>query len=68
VHGSWTAQADGKTYHGLKSGNEAMAKVFSRVVVRIEAQAVSDTGGIIVLAGIALLIGGSLLIRRIVSW
>ena len=26
-HGSWSAQADGKTYHGLKSRKEAIAKV-----------------------------------------
>lgn len=26
-HGSWSAKADGKTYHGLKSRKEAIAKV-----------------------------------------
>jgi hypothetical protein len=26
-HGSWTAQADGKTHHGLKSRKEAIARV-----------------------------------------
>ncbi len=26
-HGSWSAQADGKTYHGLKSRKAAIAKV-----------------------------------------
>jgi hypothetical protein len=26
-HGSWSAKADGKTYHGLKSRKEAIANV-----------------------------------------
>ena len=26
-HGSWSAQADSKTYHGLKSRKEAIAEV-----------------------------------------
>lgn len=26
-HGSWSAQADDKTYHGLKSRKQAIAKV-----------------------------------------
>jgi hypothetical protein len=26
-HGSWSAQADGKSYHGLKSRKEAIARV-----------------------------------------
>ncbi len=26
-HGSWSAEANGKTYHGLKSRKEAIAKV-----------------------------------------
>jgi hypothetical protein len=26
-HGSWSAQVSGKTYHGLKSRKEAIAKV-----------------------------------------
>jgi hypothetical protein len=26
-HGSWAAQASGKTYHGLKSRKDAIAKV-----------------------------------------
>lgn len=26
-HGSWSAQAHGKTYHGLKSRKEAIARV-----------------------------------------
>jgi hypothetical protein len=26
-HGSWSAQADGKTYHGLKSRKAAIARV-----------------------------------------
>lgn len=26
-HGSWSAQAHGKTYHGLKSRKEAITKV-----------------------------------------
>ena len=26
-HGSWSAEADGKTYHGLKSRKEASARV-----------------------------------------
>ena len=26
-HGSWAAQADGKTYHGHKSRKEAIARV-----------------------------------------
>ncbi len=26
-HGSWSAKADNKTYHGLKSRKEAIAKV-----------------------------------------
>lgn len=26
-HGSWSAEADGKTYHGLKSRKEAIARV-----------------------------------------
>ena len=26
-HGSWSAKAGGKTYHGLKSRKEAMARV-----------------------------------------
>ena len=67
VNGSWTARANGKTYHGLKSHAEATAKVFTKA----KAQIMPDTGGIapgiIVLACIALLIGVSLLIWRIVS-
>jgi len=68
VHGSWSVHANGKTYHGLKSHAEATAKVFTEA----EAQAMPDTGGIapgvIVLAGMALLISVSLLIRRVVLW
>jgi LPXTG-motif cell wall-anchored protein len=72
-HGSWTAYADGKTYHGFKSRERAMAKAMGAVMDQIDAlEDVPDTGGInlrvIALAGIALLIGGSLLRRRIVSW
>ena len=26
-HGSWSAQADGETYHGLKSRKQAIARV-----------------------------------------
>ena len=26
-HGSWSARADGKTYHGLKSRKDAIARV-----------------------------------------
>ena len=26
-HGSWSAQADGKTYHGLKSRKQAVERV-----------------------------------------
>ena len=26
-HGSWSAQADGKTYHGIKSRKQAIARV-----------------------------------------
>jgi len=26
-HGSWSAEANGKTYHGLKSRKEAVARV-----------------------------------------
>jgi hypothetical protein len=69
AHGSWTAQVDGKTYHGIKGRVDAMSKVL--VTEQIDAQIVPDTGGIapgvIVLAGIALLIGVCFLIWRIVS-
>jgi|SRR5215203_2098065 len=46
-HGSWTAYADGKTYHGFKSRERAMAKAMIAVMDQIDAlEDVPDTGGI----------------------
>jgi hypothetical protein len=71
-HGSWTAHANGKTYHGFKSREEAMVKAMTAVMDQIDAlEDVPDTGGIapgvIALAGMVLLIVGHLLLQRIVS-
>jgi hypothetical protein len=72
-NGSWTVYADGKTYHRFESRGRAMAKAWVAVMDRIDAlEDVPDTGGpplgTMALAGLALLTGGSIFLRRIVSW